>query len=107
MVRTRRAARPGAGEARERDAKARTRELAFEVAPVRSEVARRSPPERSGLGTLELLRAWGWRRAFEDAKREDVELRRRLESGLAFVVAKRWGVGSRCDIRIAQGEQPA
>ena len=44
-------------------------------------------PERSGLGTLELLRA--------------------LDSWRALVVAKRWGVGSRCDIRIAQGEQPA
>ena len=44
-------------------------------------------PERSGLGTLELLRA--------------------LDSSRAFVVAKRWDVGSRCDIRIAQGEQPA
>ena len=44
-------------------------------------------PERSGLGTLELLEA--------------------LVSVLAFVVAKRWDVGSRSGIRIAKGEQPA
>ena len=44
-------------------------------------------PERSGLGAFVVLLA--------------------LVSVLAFVVAKRWDVGSRCDIRIAQGEQPA
>ena len=44
-------------------------------------------PERSGLGAFVVLLA--------------------LVSVLAFVVAKRWSVGSRCDIRIAQGEQPA
>ena len=64
-------------------------------------------PERSGLGTLELLRALVSQRAFDDAKRERVGRGEMLVSGLAFVVAKRWDVGSRCDIRIAQGEQPA
>ena len=44
-------------------------------------------PERSGLGAFVVLRA--------------------LASLLALVVAKRWDVGSRCDIRIAKGEQPA
>jgi hypothetical protein len=44
-------------------------------------------PERSGLGTLELLRA--------------------LVSALAFVVAKRWDVGSRCVIRMDQGAMAA
>ena len=39
----------------------------------------------------------------DDAKQEDVELRRRLEPRLAFVVAKRWGVGLVSDIGIAQG----
>ena len=28
----------------------------------------------------------------------------RLESGGVFEVAKRWGVGSRCDVRIAEGD---
>ena len=44
-------------------------------------------PERSDSGALVVLLALVSRRALDDAKR--------------------WGVGSRCDIRIAQGEQPA
>ena len=44
-------------------------------------------PERSGLGACDVLVA--------------------LVSRCAFVVAKRWDVGSRWDIRIAEGEQPA
>ena len=69
MVRTRRAARPGAGEAHELNAKARTRKLAFEVALVRSEVAGRPPPERSGLGALRFEARWLSGFAFDDAKR--------------------------------------
>jgi hypothetical protein len=52
----------------------------------RGRLPEQSEPELS-LGTAGLQAALGWLGA--------------------FVVAKRWGVGSRCDIRIAQGEQPA
>ena len=41
------------------------------------------------------------------AKRGDVRRAASLDSRRAFVVAKREGVGSRCDIRIAQGEDLA
>ena len=64
-------------------------------------------PERSGLGTLELLRALVSLLAFDDAKRERVGCGEMLVPGLAFVVAKRWDVGSRCDVRMSGGEQPA
>ena len=65
--------------------------------------AQRSGPEwqggrrpNEGAGARPPGEALVSRRVFDDAKRWGVELRPRLESGLAFVVAKRWRDRCRC-----------
>ena len=70
----------------------------------------RQRDRREGGGATGALTARGrstWLRRIDGAKRERVGRGEMLVSGLAFVVAKRWDVGSRCDVRMTGGEQPA
>ena len=70
----------------------------------------RQRDRREGGGATGALTARGrstWLRRIDGAKRERVGRGEMLVSGRAFVVAKRWDVGSRCDVRMTGGEQPA